>query len=196
MTITDDEACNTAHDARSGTIVFEQLFREHFERLYKYAYTIVKNETIAEEIVQQVFSRLWEIKDSVQWGGQIAAYLYKATYTNALNILKHDKVKHDYRMHILAQHSEMANTADPAELKELEEKIVMALNALPNQCRTVFHMSRFEGLKYKDIAARLGISVKTVENHMCKALEFLRKKLADYLPVLCVLFINIKNWMP
>jgi len=77
-------------------------------------------------------------------------------------------------------------------LKELEEKLRDAMNALPQQCRTIFQMSRFDGLKYQEIADQLGISVKTVENQMGKALKQLRVKLIDYLPVFILALFYIK----
>ena len=78
-------------------------------------------------------------------------------------------------------------------MKELQQKINDALKELPEQCRTVFQMSRYEELKYKSIADKLGISVKTVENHIGKALRILRSKLADVLPILIVVLMNMKN---
>src|SRR5205085_8962102 len=77
------------------------------------------------------------------------------------------------------------------QLKELEEKLHKALNDLPEQCRTIFQMSRFEELRYREIAEQLNISIKTVENQMGKALKILRTKLVDFLPLL-ILFINLK----
>jgi RNA polymerase sigma-70 factor (ECF subfamily) len=76
-------------------------------------------------------------------------------------------------------------------VKELEEKIRDAMNALPQQCRTIFQLSRFEGLKYQEIADQLGISIKTVENQMGKALKQLRVKLIDYLPVFLLALLYI-----
>ena len=83
------------------------------------------------------------------------------------------------------------NTADRLKLKELEQRLDAALKTLPEQCRTVFQMSRFEELKYLEIACKLGISVKTVENHMGKALRLLREQLRDFLPVLVMLLLNL-----
>jgi RNA polymerase sigma-70 factor (ECF subfamily) len=90
----------------------------------------------------------------------------------------------------------MKNETDHASKKlmggELEAKVQDALNELPEQCRTIFQMSRFEELKYREIADELGISVKTVENQMGKALKILREKLADFLPMI-ILFPHLLN---
>jgi len=189
----DDTAVNTPYAEADCTAIFEQLFRDSFERLHSYACTIIKDSAAAEEIVQQVFCKLWEIKDRVELGAFANAYLYKAVYCESINYLKHDKIKRNYKAYFFAQNKEATEAINVIELKELQEKIDAALNELPKQCRTIFQMSRFEEHKYKEIADKLGISVKTVENHICKALSLLRKKLADYLPVVCMLFINIKK---
>ena len=193
LTGMDKETVNAVYASTDNTAIFEQLFRDSFERLHAYACTIVKDEAVAEEIVQQVFYKLWEAKNKVELGADATAYLYKAVYSQSLNFLKHNKVRKNYKEHFFATNKEAGENVDPAALKELQEKIGAALNELPGQCRTVFQMSKFEELKYREIADRLGISVKTVENQVCKALRVLRKKLADYLPVICMLFINMKK---
>ncbi|WP_245843497.1 RNA polymerase sigma-70 factor [Niastella vici] len=164
---------------------FEQLFKEHFKSLYAYAFTILKNEAIAEEIVQNVFYKVWEkkIPDTIQIS--LKAYLYKAVYHESLNYLKHQKIKARYQLHVMQQSNNHTDQGASRKIlvKELEEKLREAMNALPQQCRTIFQLSRFEGLKYQEIAEQLGISVKTVENQMGKALKQLRVKLIDYLPI-------------
>jgi RNA polymerase sigma-70 factor (ECF subfamily) len=79
------------------------------------------------------------------------------------------------------------------QLKELEGKLAQAMNDLPEQCRTIFQLSRFEELKYREIADRLGLSVKTVENQMGKALKILRVKLVDFLPLTIFYFLKLLN---
>lgn len=164
---------------------FERLFKEHFKSLYAYAFTILKNEAVAEETVQNVFYKIWEKKvpDTIQTS--LKAYLYKAVYHESLNYLKHQKIKAQYQLHVMHQSKNEIDQAASRKMmvKELEERLRVALNALPQQCRTIFQMSRFDGLKYQEIADQLGISVKTVENQMGKALKQLRIKLIDYLPV-------------
>jgi RNA polymerase sigma-70 factor (ECF subfamily) len=174
--------------------LFEDIFRSHFRHLHTYAHNIVKDDIVAEEIVQNIFYKLWERKDDLEIKQPLAAYLYKAVYNESLNFLKHTKVRARYKAYI--NYSSSNDNIDPATTKELQQKIDAALNELPEKCRTIFQLSRFEDLKYNAIAAHLGISVKTVENQMSKALKLLRLKLADYLPIIILFIIDHKNWMP
>ena len=172
-------------------MTFEDVFRSHFKCLHSYACSIVKNEAAAEEIVQNVFFKLWEKKEQINISVSITAYLYRAVYNDSINFLKHSKVRADYQAHAVSSNKDHDRASDPAAIKELQQKIHTALNELPEQCRTIFQLSRYEDMTYRDIAARLGISIKTVENHMGKALRVLRSKLTEFLPILCILFINV-----
>ena len=168
--------------------VFEQVFKTHYKNLHAYALTMLKDDDEAEEMVQQVFFKLWERAEHLSFSGSIAAYLYRAVHNESLNFLKHQKVKSAHHMHVAYS---MKNKSEQVHgkmmTKELEKKFREALSELPEQCRTVFQMSRFEEMKYKEIADKLEISIKTVENHMGKALKLLRTKLVDYLPFLLIL---------
>lgn len=168
-------------------IVFERAFREHFKALHAYAFTIIRDEENAEEIVQNVFFKLWEKKENIDEITSLKAYLYRATYNDSLNFLKHTKVKAAYETYAKSTGSDKSDAVDTLSTKELQAKIDKALNELPEQCRTIFQMSRFEELKYREIAEQLNLSVKTVENQMGKALKVLREKLADCLPLLFIL---------
>ncbi len=167
---------------------FEQAFRTHFKSLHAYACTIVKDEAEGEEIVQQVFFKLWKRLETTPVTGSITAYLYGCVHNESLNWLKHLKVRSAHQMHVAYS---MKNQSDSASRKvmveELREKIHEAMNELPEQCRTIFQMSRYEELKYREIANKLDLSVKTVEHQMGKALKLLRAKLVDFLPLLIVL---------
>ena len=188
----DDSAGNKLVSADSAQ--FENVFKTHFKNLHAYAISIVKDEDDAEEIVQNVFFKIWEKQKQINIEQSLTAYLYKSVYYESLNFLKHAKVKAVYRAQAGGE-SNGENATDNLILKELRQQIDGAIKELPEQCRTVFQMSRFEGLKYREIADQLGISVKTVENHLGKALKVLRSKLLEYLPVLVLLFINMKNQM-
>jgi RNA polymerase sigma-70 factor (ECF subfamily) len=173
---------------------FEQVFKFYFKTLYRYALTILQDHDQAEDIVQNVFYKLWDKMESLHFQDSLAAYLYRAVYNESLNHLKHKKVRRTYQTYITTR---MKDYTDGAHRKvmfgELERRLHTAINELPEQCRTIFQMSRFEELRYLDIAQRLGISVKTVENQMGKALKVLRMKLIDYLPFIILILLNILN---
>lgn len=176
-------------DAKQADLGFEMLFKTHYNALHAYAAVILKDDDDAEEIVQQLFLKFWERRALLSVQTSLKAYLYKCVYHDSLNFLKHQKVKSKYEG--FTQHSMNATYAtgvDRLEVSELQDQINLALNDLPEQCRTIFQMSRFEELKYREIADALGLSIKTVENQMGKALRIMRIKLADYL-VLIVSFI-------
>ena len=160
---------------------FEVLFREQFKGLHAYATTILKDEDAAEDVVQNTFLKLWNMWETRNIPEAPAAYLYRSVYNESLNILKHQQVKKAHQQFTL--HTASGEAARSAgNLRELEAKLDAALRELPEQCRTIFQMSRFEELKYREIADRLGLSVKTIEAQMGKALRILRLKLADHLP--------------
>lgn len=172
---------------------FEEAFKTHFKKLYAYAFTIVKEEMAAEEMVQQVFFKIWEKKGQVEIRTSVTAYLYRSVYHESLNYLKHQKVKAAYQSHAARESKNQSdNASSKLQLSELEQKLNIALNELPEQCRVIFQMSRFEELKYQEIADRLGLSVKTIENQMGKALRILRTKLIDYLPLVIAFLTDRK----
>jgi RNA polymerase sigma-70 factor, ECF subfamily len=177
--------------AKRDEHAFEKVFKDNFKKLQSYAITIVNDETVAEEMVQNVFFKLWDRSEKINIQSSISAYLYRAVYNESCNYLKHQKVKQgflNYSKHAMSDIS-TEKASKKVLVTELEQRIKNALNDLPEQCRTVFQLSRFEELKYQQIADTLGISIKTVEAQMGKALRIMRVKLVDYLP-LVFLFLN------
>lgn len=172
---------------------FEKVFKSHFKSLHAYAYTIVKDDMAAEEMVQNVFCKIWERKGQLDIETSLIAYLYRAVYNESLNHIKHQKVRMAYQAHasyqLNQQHTETASKK--VLLGDLEQNLRKAMSELPEQCRTIFQMSRFEELKYQEIADKLGLSIKTVENQMGKALRLLRSKLIDFLPLLLIILNNL-----
>lgn len=163
---------------------FERVFKLYFKNLHAYAYTFIKEDIIAEEIVQNVFFRIWEKRDQLQIDDSLKAYLYRSVHNESLNHIKHQKVKSSFQEHY-SNHAETSNDASATMIaSELEIQIQKAINELPQQCRIIFQLSRFEQLKYQQIADQLNISVKTVENQMGKALKVMRLKLVEFLPFL------------
>lgn len=164
---------------------FEQMFKAHYKELHSYANVMLRDEDTAEEIVQSMFLKFWEKRELLNVQTSIKAYLYKCVYNDSLNYLKHQKVKtkyQDFAAYTMNDHHEAASSR--VELTELKYKLQEALNELPEHCRTIFQMSRFEELKYREIAEQLDLSIKTVENQMGKALKILRLKLADFITLI------------
>src|SRR5207237_8979192 len=116
----------------------------HIQRLYEYDYTIVKEEMTAEEMVQNVFYRIWEKKGQLDIQTSVTAYLYRSVYHESLNYLKHQKVRSAYQSHAARTNMAENDAASRVQLSELQQKLEAALAELPEQCRTIFQMSRFE----------------------------------------------------
>ncbi|MBE8721281.1 RNA polymerase sigma-70 factor [Sphingobacterium pedocola] len=161
---------------------FEEIFRMHFRELHGYAYRFLEDTDVAEEVVQQVFLKLWERDWEKLIHTSVRAYLYRAVYNESLNLLKRNRLKKQYETY-QSQHVAAEGYNDGSDT-ELKKQLHAALSHLPEKCRTVFEMSRFQELKNQEIANELNLSLKTVEGHMTKALRHLRIYLVDYLTVL------------
>jgi len=167
---------------------FEMLFKTYYQPLCNYAYSFVQDRDEAEEIVQATFLSVWEKRDNLAIHTGVKPYLYAMVRNASLNVLKHDKIKQQHAaMELAVAERSVESVARTVMASELENRIFKALDKLPEQCRLVFKLSRFEELKYAEIAEQLNISVKTVENQMGKALRIMREQLKDYLPLLLVL---------
>ena len=134
----------------------------------------------AEEIAQEVFVNFWEKCDTLSADSSIKSYLYRSVRNSCLNAIKHEKVKDAYKMYMVEfLESTIQNEFDNADPDALRKRIVAEIDKLPPRCSEIFKLSRFEGLKYKEIADHLDISIKTVEVQMGKALKVLRAELKD-----------------
>jgi RNA polymerase sigma-70 factor (ECF subfamily) len=162
---------------------FDALFTAWYGKLQAYAFSVLQNEAQAEEVVQTVFCRLWERRRQWQVHTSLKAFLYCSVYHQCMDGLRRDKQVQKYQRHVLQNSFEgqAAPASGKAELKELETRLQHALSQLSGQCRAIFQLSRFGGLKYREIAEQLGISVKTVEAQVSRALKHLRDQLADLL---------------
>jgi RNA polymerase sigma-70 factor (ECF subfamily) len=169
---------------------FEHLFREYFPPLMTFARKILGDEDDAREIVHRVFINLWEKRKDLDLSTSLKSYLFTSVHNRSLNLIRDRKKFSD------AEIPEVAGDHDVSqqmETLELENRISEVIASLPEKCREIFELNRFEGLKYSEIAEKLDISVKTVENQMSKALKILREKLSRYLGLLLWLIINTLN---
>ena len=172
---------------------FVYLFDKYYEGLLNYAGRIVRETELAHDLVQETFCKLYEEHVNLDIHLSIKSYLYRSVYNRCLNEIKHQKVVSNYADRELLDFyfSEIVQTPE-AELALLGEDINNALREaigkLPERCREVFVLSKMEELSNKEIAERLGISVKTVEVQMTKALSRLRKELEWLLSL--IFFVN------
>jgi len=159
---------------------FESLFRSSYVSLVRYAKTLIKDHDTAEEIVQDLFFRLWQDKEKIKIESSLNGYLFRAVHNRCLHFIDHSKIVERYAREMAARPEESAeNPTDILHYKELQAKIAWILEKLPERCGKIFCMSRFEGLKYSEIAERLSVSIKTVEANMGRALKEFRKALAE-----------------
>jgi len=159
---------------------FESLFRSSYVSLVRYAKSIIKDHDTAEEIVQDLFFRLWQDREKIKIESSLNGYLFRAVHNRCLHWIEHNRVieKHAREMSFKdAGHIE--NPAEIIQYNELQLKIARILERLPERCGRIFCMNRFEGLKYAEIAEKLSVSVKTVEANMGRALKEFRKELTE-----------------
>jgi RNA polymerase sigma-70 factor (ECF subfamily) len=178
MNLSDQEILQNIQAGKQET--FENLFRTYFQALSQYASSIIHSPEDGEEIVQDLFFQVWEKRQQLHITSSLKSYLYRSVRNRCLNFIKHQKVREKYRQEAIQQFSEAVKETDE-ESPELAEKIQNAIASLPARCREVFELSRFEGLKYREIADVMEISPKTVEVQMGKALKTLREELKAYL---------------
>jgi RNA polymerase sigma-70 factor, ECF subfamily len=158
---------------------FETLFRSSYASLVKYARTFLKDHDTAEEIVQDLFFSLWQNKEKINVESSLNGYLFRSVHNRCLHYIEHLKVVERHEKEMSEQSTYAESPADILQYKELQARITRTIERLPERCGQIFCMSRFEGLKYSEIAEKLSVSVKTVEANMGRALKEFRKALAE-----------------
>jgi RNA polymerase sigma-70 factor (ECF subfamily) len=159
---------------------FEALFHAYYGSLCDFAWQYVRSEDIVEELVQDIFLYVWERRADWLPQGTVRSYLYRAVYNKSLNHLKHRRIEKQWEV----QHREDEPSETPEDalsFKELSDAIQASLDALPERRRHVFLLSRQHNMTYAEIAEMLGISIKTVETQMGRALQSMRERLAAFL---------------
>lgn len=182
----------------NDTYVF--LFRKYYVPLCSYARRYVGRKDVAEELVSDTFFNIWRNRETLEIHTSVKGYLYHAVCNNSLNHLRKLKKEDKLEDYFNDNQSENLGLAIDSEelpsdsliMKDLTETIDQAVNSLPTQQQAVFRLKRYEGKKNGEIAEVMGISVKTVEMHLSKALIALRENLKEYLPEF-LLFLLLKN---
>ena len=160
---------------------YDAAFRLWYAPLVRVAAALLKDFDAAEEVAQDVMVELWRRRHVLDAGISLRAYLLRSVRNRALNHLRHARVRRDTAQDVEALYDEPVGSDAPVVAGELAEALRVALDELPPRCREVFQLSRVAGLKYAEIAAALGISQKTVEAQIGKALRILRTRLAQWL---------------
>jgi RNA polymerase sigma-70 factor (ECF subfamily) len=177
----DDELIHLLNGGDEKT--YEVIFKRYYAALCAYAFDLLKNEDVSEEIVQEIFLKLWENRATLEVRVSLKSYLYRIIHNQCLNFLKHDVVvkklsqKYSQELQLNAELTLMTDQdflLDSYFYPGVENDIEMAVNSLPEQCKVVFHLSRYEMLGHEQIASRLNISVNTVKTQISRALEKLR----------------------
>lgn len=174
---------------RKDKAAYEKLFKAHYQGLYRYAFLQLKEKEVSEEVVQDVMLTIWEKREQLEVTTSFRSYLYRSVYNRCMNQLKHIHYRENYKEHnsrIIAEAER--DSFDKVEEEELYQRIQTAIETLPEERKRVFKLVKVDGLKYKEAAEQLNISVKTVENQMGSALKYLREQLTEFL--VTIILIN------
>ncbi len=169
-------------------LAFDELYRKYSRRLHKFSYSMIKSTEDAENIIQDVFLNLWVNRDNVEKSASVKYYIFTIAYNSAISVIRKKIKDSNYLEYVKTLQDLVQEPVDlQVEYRELDEKLNKIIDNLPARQKEVYLLSRVEGLKYSEIAERLNISINTVENHLSRALDNIRKKLGNY-SVIAVLF--------
>lgn len=163
---------------------FDEIYLIYYPRLFLFALKLTGSREESEEIIQDVFIRLWQKEGLLEIKYSIRAYLFRAVHNACFDYLKKQKNQRKITYADFTNVDKFFDFQDPILLEELELAIKKSIDMLPNQCKKVFMMHRYEDLSYRKIAHNLNISIKTVETQISRAIKSLRKSMIEYLPQL------------
>ncbi len=178
---------------QGNTEAFEKLFKMYYGYLCNFATKTIEDDVAAEEIVQDFFVKFWERRGDISVESSLKNYLFRSVKNLCLNYIKHNNIKLQHAQKMIAE-SEASDFNDHYIEVDLAADIAKSIEELPEKRREIFRLSREEGLKYREIAEKLNISVKTVEAQMGLAIKYLRDKLKKYNTFLFFFFVSrVKN---
>lgn len=194
----EEETRNLTSQLRSGdSNAFNHFYRSYHQRLLKFAYSYLRDEFIAGNIVQDAFMALWENREKLDPGVNLPAYLLTIVKNKSLNYLQRETIKTKVVGKVKSQavrelelRCSTLEACNPEQMfhTDVQDIIKKTLESLSPQCRNVMELSRFEGLANKEIAEKLGITTKAVEFHITKALKLFRTNLKDYMVYILLFF--------
>ena len=169
------------HLKQGDTDSFNLLFNKYYKELCNFSYLIISNKQLAEEVVADVFVKIWQKREDINITTSIKSYLYKSTKNTTISYIRKkriDEISLDEMFNV-----QEVITSNPEDLIIQDETLVQikdVLSILPTKSKLVFQMHRFNQLKYKDIAEIMNVSVKSVEKHMSKSMKILREYKTKY----------------
>lgn len=173
-------------------VAFSLLFERWYKELIVYANIFLRDMDKCEDIVQSVFTRLWENRYDLKISTTLAAYLHGSVKNQCLNFLKHERIRNEYQIYVTAFQDDFDDLNRTLNFKECLEKFNRSINELPEKYREVFILSRILGYKYDEIAIKTGVSKRTIEERMKKAILILKSLMKDFLIILiCVIYGQI-----
>lgn len=191
------EELHLIHSLKSGNNqAYKYIYDHHYVLLCKIAYEFLKDDFLAESIVDDIIFHLWEKRNTLEITTSLRSYLVQAVRNRCINYLNLEREKREVRFSVIDQQNEWINSVFPSDdyplarllENELEQEIRNAINRLPEECKVVFKKSRFEEKRYEQIAEELGISVNTVKYHIKNAISRLSADLSKYLLLLICCF--------
>ncbi|NLR82343.1 RNA polymerase sigma factor [Chitinophaga eiseniae] len=187
--------CNSGllHQVADGDeAAFRQLFEIYADRIYGVAYTYTKSAHLSEEIVQDVFVKLWLKRTALPGISKIADYIFIIARNRIINELRRLRLEKNYLRQLFAEEGDSLRSPESEYvLKESRGLIAQAINSLPPQQKTVYQLNQLQGLKLNDVALQLGLSRNTVRNHLSRALQSIREYLHEHSDEQTILFVII-----
>ncbi len=171
---------------------FDAIYQQYGRRVSGFVFRYIKQEADVEEIVQEVFVKIWVNRHKLDADASFESYLFTITYNTIISIIRKRVNEKKYVEHVksLQRHNYVDNTIDDIQYKDLNTKVDLLLNQLTPRQKEIFLLSREQGLTHKEIAAKLNISSNTVKNHLVTTLSFLKSKLAKEM-ILGVLYVSL-----
>jgi len=166
---------------------FEFLFKKYYLPLTRFAWRYVNSKAIAEELVQEIFTIIWEKRKDLDTAGSVRSYLYKSVRNLSINHLNHHEVKNRYDKQWTSQRENPELTFhDEVREEQIRHAIATAIEELPPRSKMTYKLHRYDGLTYEEISEVMEVSVKTVESQMTRTLKILRERLSYLLPYLFI----------
>lgn len=159
---------------------FEKLFKSYYQLLVDFCFLLVEDVSLAENIVQEVFLKIWENRVKLNLEIKIKSYLYRAVKNKALDYLRHVKIVKNRIEDVYDLNIQGKTPEEKLSEEEIVEFLIKLIEKLPEKCKLIFYMSKYDNLKYSEIAEIQNISIRTVESHIVRALKFLRERIFKF----------------